>query len=151
MKSLKRVVTIIGVLLILPASADARPRASGNLARAEEQEEATAQSRKFDEYELNRASIGDMKARLDGLFQELQKEPSSQAYILIYGSKRAAPRYRAAAIRDYLELRGLSPPRLKIVRGGNRDEPTIEFWVVPQGAQPPEAMPPYRASGGRKR
>src|SRR5215203_5717942 len=121
MKSLKRAVIIVGALLTLPTSADARPRAIGNLARAEEQEEATVQVHKFDEYDLNRASIGDMKARLDGFFQELQKEPNSQAYIFIYGSKRAAPRYRATAIRDYIESRGLSPARLKIVRGGNRN------------------------------
>lgn len=151
MKSSKCVVSVIGVLLILPSFAPARPQPIGNLACAEEQEQAPAQARKFDEYEINRASIGDMKARLDGFYEELQKQPSPQAYIFIYGSKRAAPRYRSVAIRDYLKLRGLAPARLKIIRGGSRNEPMIEFWVVPKGAQPPKATPPYQATRRRKR
>jgi hypothetical protein len=141
MKSSKLAPIIIIVLLTLSAIAQAHPQVGGIPAKA----------REVDEYEMNRASMGDMKARLDGFFEELQKEPGSQAYIFIYGGMRARPRYRAIAIRDYLELRGLPAARLKIVQGGSRDEPMLEFWVVPEGAQPPQATPPYRASRNRKR
>ncbi len=118
---------------------------------AENQEESRSVARKFDEYEMNRASIGDMKARLDGFYFELQKEPSTQAHIIIYGGKKDSPRYRAVAIKDYLGLRGLQSSRLKIVRGGHRAVPMIEFWVVPQGAESPKAMPPYQPKGRKKR
>lgn len=109
---------------------------------AENQEETRLVIRKFDEYEMNQASMGDMKARLDGFFFELQKEPSSRAHIFIYGSKQEVPRYRAGAIRDYLALRGLKSSRLKIVRGGHRAVPMVEFWIVPQGGEAPRATPP---------
>ena len=150
MKFLETVSIIISVLLALPVSVQARPRAVGVLT-VKVQEEAIARAREFDEYEMNRARIGDMKARLDGFYEELQKEPGARAHIFIYGGKRAAPRYRSAAIRDYLELRGLPRARMRIVRGGNREEPMLEFWVVPDGAEPPKATPPYQPEGRRKR
>jgi hypothetical protein len=123
----------------------------GRLANGKDQEESRFVVRKFDEYEMNQASIGDMKARLDGFFFELQKVPSSQAYIFIYGSKEVSPRYRAVAIKDYLELRGLKSSRLKIVRGGHRAVPMIEFWIVPQGGESPKATPPSSPIRKKKR
>ncbi len=151
MQSLKSMLIILSFLLMLPAFGSEESWVGVAFTRREEQEERSAQAHEFDEYEMNRASIGDMKARLDGFFNQLQKEQDSRAYIFIYGSRRAAPRYRSVAIRDYLELRGLSPARLKIVRGGNRNEPMLEFWVVPQGAEPPKATPSYQPKSRRKR
>ena len=118
---------------------------------AENQEGSRSVVRKFDEYEMNQASIGDMKARLDGFFFELQKEPSSQAQIFIYGSKQESPRYRSVAIKDYLEFRGLQSSRLKIVRGGHRAVPMIEFWIVPEGGESPKATPPSSPIRKKKR
>jgi hypothetical protein len=116
-----------------------------------DQEASAVHAVKFDEYETNGASIGDMKARLDGFFFELKKDETSRAYVLIYGSKGAKPRYRSEAIKSYLELRGLSSARLKIIRGGNRTEPMLEFWIVPVGAEPPNPSPTYHPTRNRKR
>jgi hypothetical protein len=151
MKSLKCMLMILSIPLMFPVFGYEQSPAGVASTHREGQEESSPQAREFDEYEMNRASIGDMKARLDGFFVELQKEQGSRAYIFIYGSKRAAPRYRSATIKDYLELRGLSPSRLKIVRGGNRSEPMLEFWVVPQGAEPPKAAPPFQAKVRKRR
>ena len=149
-KSPKFLLTIISVLIALHAFIYTQSVAVVPPCYLQRQEERRPQARKFDEYGMNSASFGDMKARLDGLFAELQREPDSLAYIFIYGSRRVRPRYRSIQIRNYMELRGLPSDRLRIARGGNRAEPMLEFWIVPQGAVPPEATPPYRR-GGRRR
>ena len=99
---------------------------------------------------MNGTSIGDLKARLDGFFFELQREPSSRAHVIIYGGRRMPSHFRAAAIRDYLELRELQPGRLKIVSGGRRAEPALEFWIIPEGAKSPKATPPYQLKSRKK-
>jgi hypothetical protein len=114
------------------------------------QEGSAAQAVKFDEYEMNGASFGDMKARLDGFFDELQKDPRTRAYIFMYGSKRSKARYRSRSIKSYLELRGLPSTRLKIINGGNRPEPMLEFWVVRIGVERPSPSPPYNPARRRK-
>lgn len=87
----------------------------------------------------------DLKARLDNLAIELQNSPNSQGYILVYTapSSRAGQYDRLAErVRDYMvNKRGIDSSRLVIVNGGNRDTDFYEFWIVPQGAQPPQATP----------
>ena len=150
MKFPKIVLSLLSVPSALSALSFEQPPGYVFLTNHESQEESPNLARKFDEYEMNSATFGDMKARLDRLFDELQREPDLRAYIFIYGSKRKAPRYRSVAIRNYLKVRELPSSRLKIVRGGNRNVPMLEFWIVPKGAEAPKATPPYRPTSGRK-
>jgi hypothetical protein len=87
----------------------------------------------------------DLKARLDNLAIELQNTPDAQAYIFVYTSpsSRAGQYDRLAKrVSDYLIVkRQIDSSRLVILNGGNRDTDFYEFWIVPQGAQPPQATP----------
>lgn len=95
--------------------------------------------RKFDEYyDIAR---NDEKARLDNYAIQLQSEPGSQAYIIVYPSRRARPndaQARAQRISDYLvNSRGIDSHRIVTTIGQSREDWLFELWVVPEGAQPP--------------
>ncbi len=95
--------------------------------------------RKFDEYyDISR---NDEKARLDNYAIQLQSEPGSQGYIIVYPSRRARPndgQARAQRISDYLvNSRGIDTHRVVIVMGPQREDWLFELWVVPEGAPPP--------------
>lgn len=95
--------------------------------------------RKFDEYyDIAR---NDEKARLDNYAIQLQSEPGSQAYIIVYPSRRARPndaQARAQRIIDYLvNSRGIDSNRVVTNIGQPREDWLFELWVVPEGVQPP--------------
>jgi len=95
--------------------------------------------RKFDEYyDIAR---NDEKARLDNYAIQLQGEPGSQGYVIVYASRRAKPndaQARAQRISDYLvNSRGIDSHRVVIVMGPQREDWLFELWVVPEGAPPP--------------
>lgn len=95
--------------------------------------------RKFDEYyDIAR---NDEKARLDNYAIQLQQEPGSQGYVIVYPSRKAGPaqaQARAQRIVDYLiNSRGLDTSRVVITMGPAREDWLFELWVVPEGAPPP--------------
>jgi hypothetical protein len=95
--------------------------------------------RKFDEYyDIAR---NDEKARLDNYAIQLQAEPGSQGYVIVYPSRKAGSNQaqeRAQRIVDYLvNTRGLDTTRVVTVMGPAREGWVIELWVVPEGAPPP--------------
>src|SRR5439155_21529570 len=92
--------------------------------------------RKFDEYyDIAR---NDEKARLDNYAIQLQSEPGSQGYVIVYPSRRAKPndaQARAQRISDYLvNSRGIDSHRVVIIMGPPREDWLFELWVVPEGA-----------------
>ncbi len=94
---------------------------------------------KFDEYyDIAR---NDEKARLDNYAIELQQQPGSQGYVIVYPSRKAgaaAAQARAQRITDYLvNTRGMDAHRVVITMGPAREDWLFELWVVPEGAQPP--------------
>jgi hypothetical protein len=94
---------------------------------------------KFDEYyDIAR---NDEKARLDNFAIQLQGEPGSQGYIIIYPSQKAKAneaQTRATRISDYLiNSRGIDASRFTVTMGKAREGWLFELWVVPQGAPPP--------------
>jgi hypothetical protein len=100
----------------------------------------TAKPRKFDEFpEISR---NDEKARLDNYAVEIQNDPKSTGYVVIYpgrGGKSASAQKHAAQIVDYLvNSRGIDSHRIVVLVGGARDSMLIELWSCPQGATPPK-------------
>ncbi len=98
--------------------------------------------RKFDEFESQ--AFDDDKARLDAFAIELQNNPDSQGYIIMYqGTGRASMRTKKVDVLskrtlDYLvKARGIDPRRIQIVNWGTRLKTTYELWIIPPGAQPP--------------
>ncbi len=95
--------------------------------------------RKFDEYyDIAR---NDEKARLDNYAIQLQSEPGSQGYIIVYPSRKARANEteaRAKRISDYLvNSRGIDASRFSIAIGSAREDWLFELWIVPAGATPP--------------
>lgn len=104
-------------------------------------------AQEFDE--CNNCTFDDQKARLDNLAVELQNDPSTQAYIIAYGG-RMSPLSQVEVLmtraRDYLvSQRGIDASRLVVVNGGFREEDSVELWMVPSGAKPPQATPTIKA------
>lgn len=94
---------------------------------------------KFDEYyDIAR---NDEKARLDNYAIQLQGEPRSQGYIIVYPSSKAranVAQARAKRISDYLvNSRGIDASRFTVTMGAAREDWLFELWIVPAGATPP--------------
>ena len=101
--------------------------------------EVITKSRKFDEYyDIAR---NDEKARLDNYAIQLQSEPGSQGYIIVYPSRRARAneaQARATRVSDYLvNSRGIDASRFTVTIAAPREDWLFELWIVPQGAALP--------------
>lgn len=95
--------------------------------------------KKFDEFpDIQR---NDEKARLDNFAVELQNDPASTAYVIVYPGTRgpaAEAQKRASRIVDYLvNTRQLDTQRIVTIVGSPRNELMVELWVCPQGLTPP--------------
>lgn len=87
-------------------------------------------------------SYDDLKARLDNFAIELQNTPDAQGYVVVYTGLKKAGQYDRLRkrVEDYLVgKRGTDRSRLVIRNGGYRETDVYEFWIVPQGAECPEA------------
>ena len=96
-------------------------------------------SRKFDEFpDISR---NDEKARLDNYAVELQNDPTSSAYVLVYPGRSGRPgdvQKHTTRVVDYLvNSRGIDARRIVTLVGRTRDELIVELWIAPQGATPP--------------
>lgn len=95
--------------------------------------------RKFDEFPA--IARNDEKARLDNFAIELQNDPSSNAYVIIYPGQRGRPglvQAHLTRIVDYLvNSRGFDSRRIITMVGPSRPELLIDLWICPQGAAPP--------------
>jgi hypothetical protein len=110
-----------------------------------------AEPRKFDEY--GKLMSKDEAARLDNFVIELSMDPTAEGYIISYGGRasRAGDAQKAAdKQKDYMvKQRGVDGNRVTTVNGGFREQPTIELWVVPSGAEPPKAMPTIKPNDAK--
>ena len=93
---------------------------------------------KFDEF--GDIETSDLMARLDFFAVQLQNQPLSKGFILVYRSRRDLPglSYRYAdRMRAYLiSTRGLEKERVIAVDGGEADCLRQELWIAPPGAAP---------------
>jgi hypothetical protein len=100
-------------------------------------------ARKFDEY--GTLSLDERNSHLDNYAIQLQNEPMSQAYVIVYGGRKSLPRSTTSlmnATKIYLvDTRGIEDSRIVTLDGGYREAPTTELWIVPQGSTPPQAHP----------
>jgi hypothetical protein len=97
-------------------------------------------------------AFDDDKARLDNLAIELQSQPTATAHIIVYGGRNKSASQTNALVdrtRNYLvNVRRIDPNRVNVVNGGNRENTSFEFWMVPQGAETPQATPTIKAGEG---
>jgi hypothetical protein len=95
-------------------------------------------ARKFDEF--GDIQNSDLIARLDNFAIQLQNEPTSKGFILVYRTRRDLPGLNnrlAFRSKDYLvNSRAVSSDRMVTVDGGEADCQTQELWIVPPGTAP---------------
>lgn len=100
-------------------------------------------AREFDTCES--CSYDDQKARLDNVAVELQNDPTTSTYLFAYAGRTSragtADRLLTRA-RDYLVTqRGIDSSRIVLANGGFRENDSLEVWIVPRGATPPQPRP----------
>lgn len=76
---------------------------------------------------------------MDRYIARLNEEPAAQGYIIIY--KEFNPEWMAKSrekeIRNYLAAQKFDNSRVTIALGGEQGGATVEYWVVPPGADNP--------------
>jgi len=105
-------------------------------------------ARKFDEFGDILAS--DLIARLDNLAIQVQNEPNTKAFLVVYRTRRDLPglsnRY-AHRMKSYMvNSRGLPPERIVTVDGGEASCLTQELWIVLPGGAPQPRPDAYHNS-----
>lgn len=95
-------------------------------------------ARKLDEF--GDIQYSDLMARLDNFAIELQNQPDTRGFIIIYRTRRDLPGLNhslAMRMKDYLvNQRGISRERMVNVDGGIAENLTQELWIVPSGSAP---------------
>jgi hypothetical protein len=98
---------------------------------------------KFDEY--GALSFEDEKGRLDNFAIQLKNQAGAQGYIIAYaglGAPLEDIEARLQDLKNHLVYNwGLEDARVVTQNGGKREEPTVELFVVPTGAAPPNPQP----------
>jgi len=86
-----------------------------------------------------------------GLFANLVNENQHlNGYLIVYTAFGHRPslgrRVADFAVNDLVNNFRVPKKRLTAVYGGSREEPEIEFWLVPNGDQPPKPKPSQKKS-----
>ena len=94
---------------------------------------------RFDEFgDLAR---NDEKARLDNFAIALQNDPTATGYVIVSpgpASKRREVQDHFGRIIEYLvHSRQIDQNRIKTIEGRKKERLSVELWIVPQGATPP--------------
>jgi hypothetical protein len=85
-----------------------------------------AAAKKIDEF--GKATSGELKARLDFIYIELNNNPDYQGYIVNFGSTKDVIR-REKEIKMYASFRKYDLSRLEFIRGGAGKTIKTEFWI----------------------
>ncbi|CAN5868821.1 hypothetical protein BH20ACI4_BH20ACI4_28260 [soil metagenome] len=83
-------------------------------------------SNKIDEF--GTIANGDLKARLDNFFVELQNRPDKKGYILTKGSSKQMLS-RERLIRNYIVMRKFDSSRIEFVKHGTSKKLNTELWI----------------------
>ena len=118
------------------------------------------QAYKLEELIVGAGSCEYVIHHLDYFALELQNNPTTQGYIIFYGGKtydfyekpkvrlprRGEAEFRAKAAEGRLKWLKFDPNRYVVVNGGYREKFTLEFWIVPAGAEVPTPTPTIKAN-----
>lgn len=89
--------------------------------------------------EFGKILCEDAIGRLDSFFANLQNNPDSTGYIIIYADKNSIIEGFdfEHTIKNHIVFRKVDEKQFVIIRGEKRDNIKIEFWKVPAGADKP--------------
>jgi hypothetical protein len=95
--------------------------------------------------EYSKVKPAEEKAFLDKFAGELQADPSAQGYIISYetpqGPKMEAFKAANNGMQYLVKQHQIDASRLLPVDGGYREKVAIELWLIPSGADMPQATP----------
>jgi len=87
--------------------------------------------------QYGKLSNDDVKARIDGFYTQLNNDPTSKGYIIIYGTPAQIKAARAQ-INKAIAFRKYDASRVTIVEGPPQgDEVQVKLYLVPAGANDP--------------
>lgn len=115
--------------------------------------------RKFEEF--GNIQCGDLRTRLDLFLIELQNNPQSKGFVIVYDGKHYSYDYSRGGnpkikyqlpvfgeatlltqqMLNHFKYRNFPSDRYLFISGGYRENYTVELWVVPTGAEPPKPTP----------
>jgi hypothetical protein len=90
----------------------------------------------------------DASSRIDNWRNELDRSPQNAGLIIVYGgktSKRGEIEAHLRGIKKAFALKRIDHQRSPAINGGYREKLTVEFWVIPPGAETPEPTPTVEA------
>lgn len=95
--------------------------------------------RMIDEFRTAGDNCEEGFARLDSFFNELNNNPNNQGVIVVYGDLRDAQARarRELQLRNHFGFRNFPPDRVTFVQGADKENGTLQFWLVPPGANTP--------------
>lgn len=101
---------------------------------------------KLDIYENGFADLGcDFSPNRNEFAKVLLSNASLTGYLIIYTesgkSKKYADKIAKFALNELTKQHKIPISQLKTVYGGNREQPEIEFWIVPKGEPAPTITP----------
>lgn len=94
--------------------------------------------------EMSEVCNEDLIARIDNFFIRLNGQPAARGVVLFHGRKDTLGRnaYLSSFISSvYPKVRGYDASRLKLIHAPRKDEQSIQFWLVPRGANVPSVSP----------
>src|SRR5215208_3827369 len=111
----------------------------------------TSAKAQFDTFDSYGAISWEMeKLHLDNFAIQLQHDPESIGYIIVYAGRRACDgeaKERALRAKKYVvETRGIQASRIKWIDGGYREELTTILQPAPRGAPELTASPTLKPS-----
>lgn len=71
-------------------------------------------------------------------------QANDRLQVIGYAGRKSDRTYISTALRrmrDQIGKGGMQPARFAVYDGGFREEPVFEFWLVPDGAEPPRPTP----------
>lgn len=119
----------------------------------------TEEPRKFEEF--GETDCEDLRGRLDNFMVHLRNEPNAKGLVLVYEGKYSRPiynrqgkpqykdflpavgesKYRMTVLRNHFKFRKFPADKISVIDGGFRETFTMEFWIIPNGAESPAPTP----------
>lgn len=96
---------------------------------------------KIDEATKLRCDFGE----INGLFEltkQLQSNPENNGAVIVFGPQKGFAIRYTEQIKNWLKSKGFShPEKISYFYGGFKENPLMEFWIVPKNAENPKVNP----------
>ena len=98
--------------------------------------------------EFGEVDADTLKKNLEALTNYFSQSPDN-LYLIVYAGRNSERNYAltwARKIKENLTVAGLETRRVYAMDGGFREQPLFDFWIVPNGAEPPRPAPTVKRS-----